>query len=157
MPSHAKLQKFAVLLPQDKERILTFAKAELARAITDPVERDMQSWSARWRPEALDHYLPLGWSYGAFDGGGSMIGYILGQPLLFYRGLTQTLWIEGLGYDGEETAGALLETAYRWARDKHFQTLLLEPDPRLAAVLEKQARIVPVPGGLIEWRSSRFQ
>lgn len=119
---------------------MDFAKRQLASRVGDPMEREMQSWSARWRGEALDHYLPHGWSFGAFKDS-QLCGFIMGQPFLFCRGLTQTLWIEHVECASPEIEARLLDIAYRWARDKHLQCLLREgPD-----------------GRLIEIKSARFQ
>jgi hypothetical protein len=114
-----------ILLPTDKDQLMTFGKSRLALLVADPMEREMQSWSARWRAEALDHYLPLGWSFGCFKNG-EMRGYLLGQPLLFFRGQTQTLWIEHLECAEPELEPVLLDCAYRWARDKHLQCVVRE-------------------------------
>lgn len=114
-----------VLLPDHKEAIMAFAKERLAQREKDPMEREMKSWSARWRAEALDHYLKLGWSYGAFENG-RLCGFVLGQPLLFHRGLTQTLWLEHLEAENENISTFLLDCATKWARDKHFQCVLME-------------------------------
>src|SRR5262249_13956823 len=114
-----------ILLPEHKEAIMDFAKRRLAAREQDPMEREMKSWSARWRSESLDDYLKLGWSYGAFEGE-ELKGFVLGQPFLFHRGLTQTLWLEHLEAEDDTTANALLDIAARWARDKHFQCVLME-------------------------------
>ena len=114
-----------ILQPADKPVIMEFAKLQLANKIKDPSEREIQSWSARWRGEALDHYLPLGWSFGLYRGN-ALVGFILGQPLLFFRGLTQTLWLEHVEAPDEETRETLIDCARKWARDKHLQCALRE-------------------------------
>lgn len=86
----------------------------------------MSSWNARWRGESLDHYLPQGWSFGAFAPAGHLKGFVLAQPILFHRGLTQTLWIECVEAEDQDVARALVDTVSKWARDKHFQCVLLE-------------------------------
>jgi len=116
-----------ILLPEHKEIILEFCKRRLAERERDPMEREIKSWSARWRAEALEHYLKLGWSYGAFVQG-QLKGIVLGQPFVFHRGLTQTLWLEHLEGESEEIKAALLDCASRWARDKHFQCVLMETE-----------------------------
>ena len=103
---------------------MAFAKTQITAA--DPMEREMQSWNARWRAEALDHYLPQGWSFVALDDD-KVVGFLIAQPLLFFRGLTQTLWVEDvLGPDAE----ALIEAARAWARDKHLQCVLCDDGQR---------------------------
>ncbi|MGZ3723175.1 MAG: hypothetical protein ACXVA9_09605 [Bdellovibrionales bacterium] len=114
-----------ILQHADKQAIMEFAKRQLASRIEDPTEREMQSWSARWREESLDHYLPLGWSFGAYKGD-ALTGFILGQPLLFFRGLTQTLWLESIEALSPQIHAQLIDCAQRWARDKHLQCALME-------------------------------
>lgn len=146
-----------ILLPGHKDAVLSFAKGQLDRRVQDPMEREMQSWGARWRPEALDHYLSMGWSYGAFSADGTMKGFILAQPFIFMRGHTQTLWVEHFAFDNPAVAHSLLETTYRWARDKHFQCVLIEEYPDTAALLKDWQRAHRVETPLVEMRSSRFQ
>ncbi|MGE3682467.1 MAG: hypothetical protein AB7G93_12145 [Bdellovibrionales bacterium] len=161
-----------VLLPDRQEQILVFARSLLAQTVEDPMDREMQSWNARWRQEALEHYLPLGWSFGAFEtetetdtetgididteAEQSLRGVVLAQPLLFFRGLTQTLWVEHFSFTTPRAGVLLLETLYAWARDKHLQCVLMEDEPGVKALLAswKQARLVD--SGLIEWRTSRY-
>jgi hypothetical protein len=118
-----------VLLLGDIEMLLAFERQRLEETVGDDMEREMQSWSARWRPEALEHYLKLGWSYGVFEAE-RLRGYILAQPYLFHRGLTQTLWVEHVAADAKEVTDLLVDTVYRWARDKHFQVVLLDDGSR---------------------------
>jgi hypothetical protein len=143
--------ELSLLLPAHRDAVLVFARAVAATPGHDEMELEMQSWSARWRPEALDHYLPQGWSFGAFERG-ELKGFILTQPYLFHRGLTQTLWVEELLAVDEATEKMLLDTVYAWARDKHFQCVLIE-DRAVARSMACQ-HLVDTP--LIEIRSSKF-
>ena len=143
-----------ILLTSDAETIATFARTKIDAA--DAMEAEMASWTARWRPEALAHYLPQGWSFGAFDSNGGARGIILGQPLLFHRGLTQTLWVEELIYDDVTTAHALIDVAYRWARDKHLQCVLMEARPELEFILHEWKNIHRVGERLLELRSAKY-
>jgi hypothetical protein len=122
-----------ILLPAHKDAVIEFGKKQLSERVHDPMEREMQSWNARWRGEALDHYLPQGWSFGAFKGD-KLCGFILGQPLLFFRGMMQTLWLECVVADGEETRALLIDCAQKWARDKHFQCALCEDGDKLKEI-----------------------
>ena len=145
-----------ILLPTDKEALLAFERARAVHAIGDEMEREMHSWTARWRGEALDHYLPQGWSFGVFEGE-EMRAYALAQPYLFHRGLTQTLWIEHFVRENEPAAKVLIETLYKWARDKHFQCVLIEGSEETRFILEDYAnKAQPVEKGLIELKSARF-
>src|SRR5690606_30709973 len=85
----------------------------------------MKTWDARWRPESLDHYLQLGWSFGVLEDN-QLKAYVLAQPFLFFRSFTQTLWVEWIAAVSSNHAARAIEVAYRWTRDKHFQTLVLE-------------------------------
>ena|SRR5665213_1611956 len=116
-----------ILLPAHKDALMEFAKRQLSARVKDPMDSEMQSWSARWRGEALDHYLPQGWSFGAYRGE-ELCGFLLAQPILFFRGLTQTLWIELVESESDAVRTQLIDCAQRWARDKHLQCALYEQD-----------------------------
>lgn len=145
-----------ILLPTDADQILNYARRKLGAEIKDPMELEMAAWTARWRAEALAHYLPQGWSFGAFAADQTLTGYLLGQPLLFYRGLTQTLWVEDLGFDDVAVAKALMDVAYRWARDKHLQCVLLESQSDLQFILHEFKNVHRAEAPLVEVRSAKF-
>ncbi|MGE3387758.1 MAG: hypothetical protein AB7K41_13600 [Bdellovibrionales bacterium] len=113
-----------ILRPEDGEAILAFARARLEAQIEDAMEREFAQWSAPWRGEALQHYLASGWSFAAVDANGQILGFALAQPLLFFRGFTQTVWTEYADASSEIVGAALVETLYRWSRDKHIQKLI---------------------------------
>lgn len=117
------MKSFRILLPADIECIQDFERTELAKKTQDEVEAELQSWSAPWRQEALEHYLPLGWSFGIFANQTELHGYFLAQPLLFFQGDTQALWIEHMSAKSPEDLEALEDLAIRWARDKHLQSV----------------------------------
>lgn len=144
-----------ILLEKDLESIVAFEKLRLELVITDPMERELAAWNARWRKEALDHYLPQGWSFGVFERG-ELRGYFLGQPYLFHRGLTQTLWIEHIAFNDPAIGKELMDVAHKWAKDKHLQTVLMENSPSTAFVLEQFPKAIADREGLIELRSARF-
>lgn len=147
-----------ILLPQHKEALLSFAKANwLKRFEHDPMEGEMQSWSARWRGEALDHYLSLGWSFALFKND-LPEDFILAQPMVFHRGLTQTLWVEDVFYDSSEPENAriLIETAHKWARDKHFQCVLVETTLALEVILSSFPKAHKIDTSLMEIRTAKF-
>ncbi|MEZ4870799.1 MAG: hypothetical protein R2827_00870 [Bdellovibrionales bacterium] len=48
----------------------------------------------------------------------------LAQTFCFFRGLTQTLWLEHLQADSEELKTLMVDVAYRTARTKHLQALI---------------------------------
>ncbi len=123
--------EYKILEPRDLDAILEYEKQKLQQGIEDEAEREMASWSAPWRREALEHYLPLGWSFAAWekipDGPFVLKGYFLAQPQTFTRSLTQSLWMEHISWPHNDTSikDSLLEIAYRLCREKHFQTLLV--------------------------------
>jgi hypothetical protein len=144
-----------ILLFDDADAILAFESGQMAKTMSDPMEREMASWNARYRKEALEHYLPKGWSFGSFRNG-QLVGYILGQPLVFLRGHTQTLWIEYLSASYPGVAKTLMEVAHKWARDKHLQCLLMELNAQTEFVLTQWPQSHKVDGGLIELKSARY-
>jgi hypothetical protein len=121
-----------VIQPADIEEVLHFEKAKLQETIADEMERELTSWNSRWRPESLNHYLPMGWSFLArdrnlkseFSEEGLLVGYFLAQPLLFFEGQTQSLWVEHMAYNTLQARDELCELAYKLSREKHFQKVL---------------------------------
>lgn len=128
---------YQILQIEDLEAILNYENQKLQQQIQDEAERELASWTKPWRRESLEHYLPLGWSFAAWqkvpDQGRRLKGYFIAQPQTFVRGLTQTLWIEHISWDKDDAQikEALLEIAYRMSREKHFQ-LLVAPQFSLA-------------------------
>jgi hypothetical protein len=120
-----------ILQPDHQEEILNFERNRLQAARIDPIDQQLQEWSARWRQEALAHYLPMGWSFGARDVESQLVGYFLAQPILFFRGMTQSLWLDHLSYDHAAVGAKLIETAYRWSRDKHMQKVIVPELPQI--------------------------
>lgn len=112
-----------VIMPEDLPELVALEQRKLAEAYPDENERTIQSWHARWRPESLQHYLPLGWSFLARDDEGTLVGYFLGQTMLFVDGQTQSLWIEHLCYSSLQARDELAELAYKLGREKHFQSV----------------------------------
>lgn len=151
---------FRVLQVEDLPVLQSFEK-DLLSPDLNSMEGELLSWSARWRTESLEHYLPLGWSFGAWEnpsmaGASGFSGYFLAQPLVFFRGLTQTLWLEHLGYNTLNVAEALVDVAYRLSREKHFQTLILENDPRLSENLSRW-KVEPLANTWLQIKTSRFK
>lgn len=121
-----------VIQLSDLPEISQFEQEKLVQTIADENDRTFHSWSARWRPEALEHYLPMGWSFLARDtetaspnsSEGTLVGYFLAQPFLFMEGQTQCLWVEHLNYSSLQARDELCDLAYRMSREKHFQRVL---------------------------------
>lgn len=144
-----------ILLEKDLEMISKYARERVDLTSADQMEAEMHSWVARWRPESLEYYLPQGWSFGAFRDG-KMVGFILGQPLIFFRGLTQTLWIEELIFSEASAGSLLLDTAYKWAKDKHLQCVYFESNVSRIQLVDGWKHAHHQDEAMIELRSSRF-
>ncbi len=115
------MTEIKILTLEEWQDILDFEKAQ---QVGSDFEKEMSSWHARWRRESLEHYLPQGWSFvkrESKDVGGKIRAYILCQPLLFFEGWTQSLWIEHVSALTNTDGAEMIEIAYRWARDKHLQ------------------------------------
>lgn len=90
------IMEIKTLILANLEMILSFEQELLEKINLDPMKKKLLSWKASWREESLEHYLPTGWCFGFFnpDNPKQLLGYYLAQPILFYRGLTQNLWVE---------------------------------------------------------------
>jgi DNA-dependent RNA polymerase auxiliary subunit epsilon len=117
-------QRVKVLQPSDIEIIQQFEQKILNCRVEDPTDRELASWHAPWRRESLEHYLPMGWSFGLF--GPDLLGYFIAQPQLFTRGMTQSLWVEHLSANSESEMAELTELARKLCREKHFQMLYVQ-------------------------------
>lgn len=115
----------------------------------------VMSWHAPWRRESLEHYLPKGWCFGAWRGP-ELVGYFLAQPLIFFRGFTQTLWVEHLTAADESLKLELIDLARRYGRDKHLQSVLFADNAELHAVLA-QAGGQSIGDRLIEFRTTKVR
>lgn len=132
-----------IIQSSDLDEILSFEKNKLSESVPDEMERELQSWNSRWRREALEHYLPLGWCFLArdrsqaspFSSEGQLVGYFLGQPLLFFHGQTQSLWVEHVQYDSKEVRDQLCELAYKLSREKHFQKVYFPDSPDIQSAV----------------------
>lgn len=148
------MEELVVLQPIHKELILDFENERLGK--NPSFEDQMLSWDARWRSEALDHYLNLGWSFGVFRDG-KLHSYILSQPFVFFRGLTQTLWVEWIGAYDLAGANRAIEVAYRWARDKHFQSLVLEDKQKFSQFALESTFSFEAQNGFLVLKTSKMK
>jgi hypothetical protein len=118
-----------VILTADLPEILEFENKKMQEAHPDEMERMIASWSSKHRPEAFNHYVPMGWSFlvrdtetpSAHSSEGTLMGYFIAQPLLFLDGQTQSLWVEHVQYASLQARDELCELAYKLSREKHFQ------------------------------------
>jgi hypothetical protein len=128
-----------ILQMQDLEEILEFEKSKLKDLPGDPIENEISSWNSAWRKEALEHHLPLGWSFcfrdenqsSSFSKEGLLVGYFIAQPLLFFDNQTQSLWVEHISYLSLQARDEICELAYRLAREKHFQRVFFSNSPAI--------------------------
>ncbi len=119
-----------VLAPSDADVVLSLERTWLAHSEENEIDRQIAEWHSSWRQESLNHYLPMGWSFGVFDlrEQNTLLGYALAQPLLFFGRQTQSLWLEHIGAHEPEVQFMLFDTAVRYARDKHLQGLLVSEE-----------------------------
>ncbi|MBX2996197.1 MAG: hypothetical protein KF681_15330 [Bdellovibrionaceae bacterium] len=120
-----------IIEASEADKILEFEQKRLQETIVNEADRTFAAWHARWRKESLEHYLKLGWSFLALDQDNQLVGYFLGQPLLFFDGQTQSLWIEHLQSSSLQARDALTDLAYRLAREKHFQRVYFPNQPHI--------------------------
>lgn len=121
-----------IALTSEIEEILDFETRKLAETINDEMERELASWNSRWRKESLNHYLPLGWSFvcrdtahaSPYSKDGLLVGYFIAQPLLFFDGATQTLWVEHMQFNSLQARDELCDLAYKLSREKHLQKVI---------------------------------
>lgn len=126
------MEEIKIMTVDDLEEILQF---EMHRLEGEAIEKEFASWNAPWRREALNHYLPQGWSFiKKIDG--QVMGYVMAQPVLFFQGWTQTLWVEQVNGVDKKTALEMLEIAYRWAKDKHLQKVFFREELNFAESID---------------------
>ncbi len=105
----------------DLQLLLDLEAKKLQESIPDETDRMFAQWNSRARKEAIEHYLPMGWSFLALDADEQLVGYFIAQPLLFLDGQTQSLWVEHLQYTSLQARDELCDLAYKLSREKHFQ------------------------------------
>ncbi len=152
--------EFVVLKSSDADLVLNLERQKLAEGNVESMEIELLSWHAPWRRESLDHYLPMGWSFGAWSAEGELAAYFLAQPLLFFRQMTQSLWVEHLTFpkDSPELGEQLIDLAYRLSREKHLQKLLLAPSADLQTLGGRLDawRPSPVDEGIVEIKTAKL-
>ena len=112
---------FRILSASEAEEVYQFSK------VRAPGSDPFFEWSAPWRKESLEHYLKLGWSMARREPHtGKLMGYALAQPVLFFRGQTQTVWIEHVEAETPALVADLIDTLVRIAREKHMQRVLMD-------------------------------
>ncbi len=109
----------------DVEKVYQFEITQKFQDDSESFENKMLVWDSSFRKESLEHHFKLGWSFVAEDDQQNIVGFFLGQPLLFVDKQTQTLWVEYVSALNPEIISELVDIAYRLSREKHFQRVLL--------------------------------
>lgn len=118
-----------VILADDLQDILDLENKKLQDMYPDEADRMIAGWNSKFRVEALNHYIPLGWSFLARDPESkALVGYFIAQPLLFFDGQTQSLWVEHVQYTSLQARDELCELAYKLGREKHLQRVYFPND-----------------------------
>ena len=118
-----------VIQADDLQEIQDLENKKLAEAFPDEMERMMATWNSKFRVEALNHYIALGWSFLARDmEDNKLVGYFIAQPLLFFDGHTQSLWVEHVQYCSLQARDELCELAYKLGREKNLQRVYFPND-----------------------------
>ena len=117
-----------VIQADDLQDIQDLENRKLQEAYPDEMESMMAGWNSKFRVEALNHYIGLGWSFLARDEENKLMGYLIAQPLLFFDGHTQSLWVEHVQYCSLQARDELCELAYKLGREKHLQRVYFPND-----------------------------
>ena len=141
---------------EDLPEIISFETKRLAEAGVQDEEVVFAQWQAPWREESLNHYLPLGWSFGVWKEE-ALQGYFLAQPLLFARGFTQTLWVEHLSALTPTSESELMDVAYKLAREKHFQKLLVNKKDSKESLPKSSLSFNQISDEVFEVNTSKIQ
>ncbi len=120
-------QNMRFLQSTDSDSIFQYERERLKKEVSEE-DAIFLEWKASWRPESLEFYLPNGWCFGIFDVDEKLTAYFLAQPILFYHGHMQTLWVEHVAANTLEQKQKLIEVAYKTSKEKHLQKLLFKKD-----------------------------
>jgi hypothetical protein len=120
--------RFRIAQIDDVDNVYQFECQKNFQDQAEQIENQMLIWNSAYRKEALIHYFKLGWSFIACNNENQILGFFLGQPLLFVDHQTQSLWIEYVSATTSEIKNELVEIAYKLSREKHFQRVLISAD-----------------------------
>lgn len=138
-----------VLDSQNIDKVLHFEEQRALRQFEDSMELEFHKWQAPWRKESLEHYIVGGWSFGVWSSTEDLEGYFLAQPLVFFDGQTQSLWMEWLSYNDVQVGQELVELAVGYSREKHFQRVLVAGSELHETILQNYE--APVWKGDVRW------
>jgi hypothetical protein len=122
------LYTYRIAQLEDVEKVHQFEIKKNFGAEAESIENKIIVWDSNYRLEALQHYFNLGWSFIAEDSQQNIVGFFMGQTVLFFDKQTQTLWIEYVSAIDNQIKTELIDIAYRLAREKHFQRVLLSTE-----------------------------
>lgn len=109
---------------EDVEKVFNYEYKKNFSIDSNEIENQIAVWNSFYRKESLEHYFKSGWSFVALDTDQNIVGFFMGQALLFLDKQTQSLWIEYISADNSEVYTELVDIAYRLSRDKHLQRVL---------------------------------
>lgn len=130
----------------DVESVFNYEYNKNFNSESDEIENQMMVWNSFFRKESLEHYFKTGWSFLALDAEQNVVGFFMGQALLFMDKQTQSLWVEYISASDPEIYTELVDIAYRLSREKHFQKVLFSD------VVQGQGLTKPFP--FKEWERS---
>ncbi len=113
---------------EDVEAVFSYESKKQFDANLNEIENQINIWNSNFRIEALNHYFKMGWSFLALNQNNEIMGFFMGQPLLFVDKQTQSLWVEFISAENDEIYTELLDIAYRLSREKHFQRVLFSKE-----------------------------
>lgn len=109
---------------EDADDVLNFETKRHHNSEISEIENQINIWNSHYRKEALEHYFKTGWSFVAVNQQQEIVGFFMGQALLFLDKQTQSLWVEYVSAVNESIFTELVDIAYRLSREKHFQRVL---------------------------------
>ena len=115
---------YRIAQPADVDSVFNYEYKKNFNYGIDEIENQIMVWNSFFRKESLEHYFKTGWSFLALDAEQNVVGFFMGQALLFMDKQTQSLWIEYISASNPEIYTELVDIAYRLSREKHFQKVL---------------------------------
>jgi hypothetical protein len=76
---------------QDVENAFNYEFKKQFGDDTENIENQIAVWDSFFRKESLEHYFKTGWSFVAVDPNENIVGFFMGQALLFLDKQTQSL------------------------------------------------------------------
>lgn len=131
---------YKVMTFENIDEVIQLEESKIKDQFPSDLDFEISTWSAKWRKESLEFYAQSGWSYVSFqqtEMGQKIAGYFLAQPLLFFEGQTQSLWVEYLSYNSLQVRDELCDLAYKLSREKHFQRVYFTKENFVGNALKK--------------------